>query len=218
MPSLRESITTAKNDTCRVPCWLLVTAWNQRIRGWGEASLQGQSTPAWRSFRPARACVRAVLLMSNQRWNEGLAASPFSFRPRGHFPFPFRVYHCSLRWSEPVCVDLLEFESGLIWMCGSAWIWILESSVNLNESEWDCPNLAEFEWLCIDICASGWVWRGKKGSGLKLCESEWVRARLKESESIRTRLSESEWDWVKFCEYERIWLKLDEEEQICARL
>ena len=36
------------------------------IGGWGEASLQGQSTPTGRSFRPVRACVRAVLFMSNQ--------------------------------------------------------------------------------------------------------------------------------------------------------
>ena len=38
----------------------------QQVGGWGEASLQGQSTPTGRSFRPVRACVRAVLFMSNQ--------------------------------------------------------------------------------------------------------------------------------------------------------
>ena len=37
-----------------------------RVGGWGEASLQRQSTPTGRSFRPVRACVRAVLFMSNQ--------------------------------------------------------------------------------------------------------------------------------------------------------
>ena len=60
-------------------CWSFSSlgAWNffisvwwcehfPHVGGWGEASLQGQSTPTGRSFRPVRACVRAVLFMSNQ--------------------------------------------------------------------------------------------------------------------------------------------------------
>ena len=35
-------------------------------RGLGEESLQGQGTPTGRSFRLVRACVRAVLFISNR--------------------------------------------------------------------------------------------------------------------------------------------------------
>ena len=50
------------------------------VGGWGEASLQGQSTPTGRSFRPVRACVRVVLFMSNQG---GRPPSLFPFAPEG---------------------------------------------------------------------------------------------------------------------------------------
>ena len=63
------------------------------VGGWGEASLQGQSTPTGRSFRPVRACVRAVLFMLNQGSNGGLAAFPFPFS----FPLVLGSFHFSLQ-------------------------------------------------------------------------------------------------------------------------
>ena len=48
------------------------------VGGWGEASLQGQSTPTGRSLRPVRACVRAVLFSVI---HEGVVPFPFPFVP-----------------------------------------------------------------------------------------------------------------------------------------
>ena len=46
------------------------------------------------------------------------------------FPFTMMIYQSSVIESDRICVDVYEFDGGL---------------VNLNESDGDCPNLYEIE-------------------------------------------------------------------------
>ena len=68
---IEQHIEDVKQDQKTVPDLLESTMRptdpvKEEFGGWGEASLEGQSPPTGRSFRPVRACVRAVLFMSNQ--------------------------------------------------------------------------------------------------------------------------------------------------------
>ena len=52
-----------------------------QIRHWGEASLQGHSTPTGRSFRPVRACVRAPSVIHIESGMTVCSPSLFPFAP-----------------------------------------------------------------------------------------------------------------------------------------
>ena len=82
-----------------------------RVGDWGEASLQGQSTPTGRSFVPS---VCACMQCYSYRIRDEVAAlfpSLFPFALEG-FPFPSRINKSSVSQSEGIC----ESEVGRNWV------------------------------------------------------------------------------------------------------
>ena len=82
-------------EHCRIAPPILTTSLHIVLfGGWGEASLQGQSTPTGRSFRPVRACVRARSVIHVESGIKCASVPlPFSLLGSGafYFPFPFRI-------------------------------------------------------------------------------------------------------------------------------
>ena len=79
------------------------------IGGWGEAdpARTERTQPGGRFVSSVRAARSVIHVKSGLEWG----ASLFPFVLEG-FPFPSRIYQCSLSESERICVDLDEFEGG----------------------------------------------------------------------------------------------------------